>query len=303
MENLTYEERLQTRGVVLTRPTWVAPENRKPGRVWTIRNGRATAQALEDFTMSADVRGSIVVGPGFENSSAVQMIPTIASQLERIAPWVTCYVVPSLYGRSPVVADYNQGGGRYLVDGESYDGYGGGVIEGVDEVYLAECGPTDLMENFFHEVFHVFWKSYLSGEAISVIETAVSQGIQWPTDYHNDPEECGARLFASWATAQLHGQPGDIWMETDGMNIKSIFQEIWSGETARVLVTRGVVQDADVIIKRKKWMPYTEPKTTPTKEEILIGGLLAAVKISSKMVRASWNWLADAFRTEENLSI
>ncbi len=155
-----------------------------------------------------------VVHPGHEAPGLRPILPWLAAEAARVAPWSTIFVAPRLWapagrGEAPTL-DYadcatetqRDGRGRWwcLLGGRACPS------QGVAAVSL-KGGVHGLAAVLHHELWHLVSPRLADADRDLIYDAVGRHGVGWGSDYADDPEERAARLYAAWVESWLAGAP------------------------------------------------------------------------------------------------
>jgi hypothetical protein len=257
-------QRVHEYGVLLTRPREMAAPDHEYG--YRLRHGEVGRCRLERLRLPDGVRPDVLGMPGPVERYTLRTLPAAAELLDRMAPWVTAYVVPALLV-SADDGDYAADRSRRVVGGREYTTAGGAAFIRQDVIMLSgTAGATHLLSTAAHEIFHII-EPLLSREARRILSAAASNGPEWHGAYFASESERLARMFQHWAMAYTEGLPGRA-LPADELSVDFIFQSIWDGTFADRLILSDRVPDA-ARHRARRGLRLPEPARQPLLERFV----------------------------------
>lgn len=215
----------------------------------------------------------------------LRVLRKAARELDRMAPWVTVYVVPGLFRRD-IGDDYVVAVGARIFDieGIRHVGVGGVAYQEHDLVLInGSVSARSLMGTLFHEAWHMV-QPHLSEMAHQTINAETSGSFAWPGDYYASDVERQARLFENWAGQRLETS---LWRAVDlsVIDAERVFAAFHSGELADQLIRTGVVRVPEATKAARGLVP---PPRVPSVGERVVGWFGACLRSQWRMAVAWW---------------
>lgn len=156
----------------------------------------------------------VVAQPGHEAPGLRPILPWLAAEAARVAPWAVVYVAPRLWapaghGEAPDLAyadcateTRQDGRGRWWcqVAGMARASTGTAAVS-------LKAGVHGLPTILHHELWHLVSPRLAAADRDLVYDAVERNGVDLGSDYADSAEERAARLYESWIGQWLAGAP------------------------------------------------------------------------------------------------
>lgn len=184
--------------------------------------------AALDSTMLVPVR----VLPGAHHSEWAYALPLVEEVATRITPWATWYAAPGFFGSA------SWGGCAWSAEGVA--------------LVLSTADPVHAVSVALHEAWNLA-EEHVARARLAALDARLSQGPDWPGEYHPRTVERRARAFAAFGSYLIEG--GRMAVEGPGVPPEvTLFWAIFSGALGREVTEARISKQPCLLRRTAAWI-------------------------------------------------
>ncbi|WP_042442752.1 hypothetical protein [Azospirillum sp. B510] len=176
--------------------------------LYRLHGGRVGVRPL---VRPVGLRGvQVVAQPGHEAPGLRPILPWLAAEAARVAPWSSVYVAPRLWVSADRSDDYGDCAFETRQDshGRRWSQCGGIACASTGAAAVSlKAGVHGLPTILHHELWHLVSPRLAAADRELVYDAVERHGVDLGSTYADSPEERAARLFESWAGQWIAGAP------------------------------------------------------------------------------------------------